>query len=102
VAFCPSLVYLERVRRDPPILDLLRMPVASAPGFHMVHVLQALHSVYYEPLAAVAPSLRDLLAGPAVRKLLFMTTPEVGSVSCQEDTEMVASNCFQAVQCSAG
>lgn len=37
--------------------------------------LRELHSVYYEPLARVEPSLQQLLAGPAVKKLLFMTEP---------------------------
>lgn len=37
--------------------------------------LRELHEVYYEPLAAVAPSLDALLAGPPVKKLLFMTSP---------------------------
>jgi hypothetical protein len=52
---------------------------ASLEWKSLIAALQALHSVYYEPLASVAPSLRDLMAGSAVRKLLFMTTPEVGA-----------------------
>ena len=32
---------------------------------------------YYEPLAAVAPSVDQVVAGPVMRKLLFMTSPEV-------------------------
>ncbi|GFH32067.1 uncharacterized protein HaLaN_31224, partial [Haematococcus lacustris] len=43
----------------------------------MTQDLQALHSVYYEPLASVAPSLGQLLAGRPVRKLLLMTSPQV-------------------------
>jgi hypothetical protein len=31
---------------------------------------------YYEPLAAVA-TIEEVLAGPALRKLLFMTRPEL-------------------------
>lgn len=34
--------------------------------------LRELHTRYYEPLARVEPSVEALLAGPAVRKLLFM------------------------------
>ncbi len=34
--------------------------------------LRELHARYYEPLAAVRPSVDVLLDGPAVRKLLFM------------------------------
>lgn len=32
---------------------------------------------YYEPLAAELSSVEQLLSGPAVRKLLFMTQPEL-------------------------
>lgn len=35
------------------------------------------HASYYEPLAQEAASLEALLAGPAVRKLLFMAAPEL-------------------------
>lgn len=31
---------------------------------------------YYEPLAQECSSIQELLQGPAVRKLLFMTNPE--------------------------
>lgn len=34
---------------------------------------QELHAVYYEPLAGVAASVEDILQGPPVKKLLFMT-----------------------------
>ncbi|KAL6759257.1 HAD-like domain-containing protein [Haematococcus lacustris] len=43
----------------------------------MTQELQDLHSVYYEPLASVAPSLGQLQAGRPVRKLLLMTSPQV-------------------------
>ncbi|PSC68822.1 Haloacid dehalogenase-like hydrolase family isoform 2 [Micractinium conductrix] len=36
--------------------------------------LEELHHRYYEPLAAVTP-LAEVLAGPPLRKLLFMTSP---------------------------
>jgi hypothetical protein len=36
--------------------------------------LRTLHTTYYEPLAREA-SLETLLAGPAVKKLLFMASP---------------------------
>jgi hypothetical protein len=42
---------------------------------------QALHHVYYEPLAHVAPSLEKLLQGEPVRKLLFMTSPKASILS---------------------
>jgi hydroxymethylpyrimidine pyrophosphatase-like HAD family hydrolase len=38
--------------------------------------LVELHERYYEPLAAVAPSVETLLEGEAVRKLLFMADAE--------------------------
>ena len=38
---------------------------------------QELHTRYYEPLARIAPSLEDILQGPPVKKLLFMTDPAV-------------------------
>ena len=38
-------------------------------------MLQELHSVYYEPLAQECPSVEHILAGPPVKKLLFMTDP---------------------------
>lgn len=37
--------------------------------------MQELHSVYYEPLAQVCPSVEAILAGPPVKKMLFMTDP---------------------------
>ncbi|KAF5829542.1 hypothetical protein DUNSADRAFT_15939 [Dunaliella salina] len=43
----------------------------------MTDDLQALHHIYHEPLATVLPSLEALLEGPPVRKLLFMSTPQV-------------------------
>eukprot|EP00775_Hariotina_reticulata_P003247 gene3247-3523_t len=39
--------------------------------------LRELHHRYYEPLADELPNVEALLAGPAVRKLLFMADPEV-------------------------
>jgi len=36
---------------------------------------QELHERYYEPRARVAASLAEVLAGPPVKKLLFMTDP---------------------------
>ena len=38
---------------------------------------QELHERYYEPLAAVQPSLQAILQGPPVKKLLFMTHPDI-------------------------
>lgn len=44
---------------------------------HKMHPeLEELHHRYYEPLASVS-SLDEVLQGPALRKLLFMTRPEV-------------------------
>jgi len=43
----------------------------------MTDDLQALHHTYYEPLARVEASLEGLMAGPPVRKLLFMATPQL-------------------------
>ncbi|KAK9806969.1 hypothetical protein WJX72_008996 [[Myrmecia] bisecta] len=42
----------------------------------MAPELEELHTRYYEPLSRVAGSLEELLAGPPVKKLLFMTSPE--------------------------
>ncbi|KAL4419005.1 hypothetical protein ABPG77_000870 [Micractinium sp. CCAP 211/92] len=43
---------------------------------HKMHPeLEELHHRYYEPLAAVLP-LEEVLAGPPLRKLLFMTDPD--------------------------
>lgn len=39
--------------------------------------MQELHERYYEPLAAVQPSLDAILQGPPVKKLLFMTDADV-------------------------
>ncbi|KAL3144565.1 hypothetical protein ABBQ32_004294 [Trebouxia sp. C0010 RCD-2024] len=39
--------------------------------------IQELKDVYYEPLAKVLPSVDDILAGPPVLKLLFMTDPKI-------------------------
>ncbi|GFR40335.1 hypothetical protein Agub_g877, partial [Astrephomene gubernaculifera] len=41
--------------------------------------LRELHTTYYEPLAEVFPSVSSLLAGPPVRKLLFMADPDLVS-----------------------
>ena len=35
--------------------------------------MQELHEVFWEPKAAVQPSLETVLEGPPVKKLLFMT-----------------------------
>ncbi len=40
---------------------------------------------YYEPLADIVPSLAELLAGPPVRKLLFMTDPAVVEAQLKPD-----------------
>jgi hydroxymethylpyrimidine pyrophosphatase-like HAD family hydrolase len=40
----------------------------------MTPEIRSLHDRYYEPLADVAPSVDRVLAGPPLRKLLFMTT----------------------------
>jgi hydroxymethylpyrimidine pyrophosphatase-like HAD family hydrolase len=42
----------------------------------MTPELRVLHERYYEPLASVAPDIDAILAGPPVRKLLFMAPPE--------------------------
>jgi len=39
--------------------------------------LEQLHTVYYEPLAHVMPTVAALLSGPPVKKLLFMSKPPV-------------------------
>ena len=39
--------------------------------------MQELHQRYYEPLARIAPSLEEILQGPPVKKLLFMTDPAI-------------------------
>ena len=39
--------------------------------------MQELHQRYYEPLARIAPSLEEIVQGPPVKKLLFMTDPAV-------------------------
>lgn len=39
--------------------------------------MQELHQRYYEPLARIAPSLEDIVQGPPVKKLLFMTDPTI-------------------------
>lgn len=40
-------------------------------------VCQELHERYYEPRAREAASLQEVLAGPPLKKLLFMTDPGV-------------------------
>jgi hypothetical protein len=40
-------------------------------------LLQELHTRYFEPLSVVPPTLEALLAGPPVKKLLFMTEPSI-------------------------
>lgn len=42
----------------------------------MTPEVQQLHSRYYEPLAGVAPSVDAVVAGPPLRKLLFMAQPD--------------------------
>ena len=39
--------------------------------------MQELHQRYYEPLARIAPSLEEIVQGPPMKKLLFMTDPAV-------------------------
>ena len=41
----------------------------------MTRELQELHSIYYEPLATVMPSLQAICDGPPVKKLLFQSDP---------------------------
>ena len=45
--------------------------VAASQG--VLGAAQELHEVFWEPKAAVLPSLGALLEGPPVKKLLFMT-----------------------------
>ena len=40
-------------------------------------VAQELHQRYYEPLARIAGSLDEIVQGPPMKKLLFMTDPAV-------------------------
>lgn len=40
-----------------------------------VHVSQELHHRYYEPLARIASSVEEIVNGPPMKKLLFMTDP---------------------------
>ena len=47
--------------------------------------VQALHDVYYEPLAQVMPSLNTILQGPPVMKLLFMTDPKIVDAKLKPD-----------------
>ena len=43
----------------------------------MLAVAQELHQRYYEPLARIAGSLDEIVQGPPMKKLLFMTDPAV-------------------------
>ena len=43
----------------------------------MLAVAQELHQRYYEPLARIASSLDEIVQGPPLKKLLFMTDPAV-------------------------
>ena len=49
------------------------------PGLEHAFLLdvQELHERYYEPRAREAASLQEVLAGPPLKKLLFMTDPGV-------------------------
>lgn len=53
----------------------------------MTPEIQLLHDRYYEPLAVVAPSVDAVLSGPPLRKLLFMTTPEIVAERLKPDWE---------------
>lgn len=62
---------------------------------------QALHHTYHEPLATVLPSLDALLAGPPVRKLLFMSSPEVGACVCADVLLFVNCICmWRMIMCA--
>ena len=59
-----------------------RIPLSAFLGdtcstLFMAPELQELHEVYYEPLSQVQPDLESILHGPPVKKLLFMTDPQV-------------------------
>ena len=43
----------------------------------MLTAVQELHQRYYEPLARIAGSLDEVVQGPPLKKLLFMTDPDV-------------------------
>lgn len=45
--------------------------------------------VYYEPLAAVMPSIDAILAGPPVMKLLFMTDPRIVDSKLKPDWQVI-------------
>ena len=60
---------------------MLYNPYIGAAAFSAAHAQHnlALHlgCRYYEPLAQVVPCVDDVLSGPPLRKLLFMTQPHV-------------------------
>ncbi|EIE27200.1 HAD-like protein [Coccomyxa subellipsoidea C-169] len=62
------------VERGVPLCAFLGDTCAT---LRMTDELQDLHQTYYEPLARVASSLDEILAGPPVKKLLFMTDPSI-------------------------
>ncbi len=41
--------------------------------------------MYYEPLARVAQSLEEIVQGPPVKKLLFMTDPRIVDAQLKPD-----------------
>ena len=49
----------------------------TAAWVSMLAVAQELHQRYYEPLARIAGSLDEIVQGPPMKKLLFMTDPAV-------------------------
>lgn len=51
--------------------------------------MQELKDVYYEPLAKVLPSVDDILAGPPVLKLLFMTDPKIVDSKLKPDWQVL-------------
>ena len=61
------------LQQDVPLCGFLGDDCVTA---RMHPELERLNTVYYEPLARVAGSVEELLRGPPVRKLLFMSNPE--------------------------
>ena len=52
--------------------------------------LQELHYRYYEPLCREVQSLDELLQGPPIKKLLFMT--DAGKISSEHEPYWTVSN----------
>lgn len=64
----------------------------------MTPYLEELHTRYYEPLSQVMP-LEDLLAGPEIKKLLFMTEPhEIDDLVKPEMERMMAGTTADTTQ----